>query len=179
MQHWTTYSGRVDTPWRYETLLSTGELQTGLTFGAEFHKFSDEGMGFMFSAMPDDVPRIRRQALKAHPAWMNVTGWAIAHVDLELPAEETIYFTYYPGKENGNGDGITLSISVNDDVIDYRWVTGDAGWKERVVVDLSAYAGEAVTLSFKVGWGEEELGDEATTAYDSLVIGDPKIVRHL
>ncbi|MFD0958276.1 hypothetical protein [Paenibacillus chungangensis] len=162
--------------WSYWTTLEDGQRAEGLMNGAEFKEITRHALSPMFEQLAEEKDRIERKGFKVHPAWLNVPGWAEGTVQLDLPQKNKLSLEYYPGKVNNASDGITSAIVVDGNELDVQWITGEAGWKEKVKIDLSAYAGKSIQLTFKVGWGKEMLGDDATTAFDSFLIGDPVIV---
>lgn len=178
-QTWADQFKGIKQSWSYETQLNTGEKLPNLTNGAEFYDIKKSSLDPMFAQIADEGLRIPRKGFKAHPAWLNSFGWTAATVKTTLPKSKKLFLTYYPGKVNTASDGITLTVYANGKQVDYRWITGDAGWKAQSQVDLSAYSGQSVELTFKIGWGKEELGENATTAYDAFLIGDPLIVTKL
>ncbi len=178
-QTWVDDFKGIKKSWGYETLLENGNTVQGMSNGAEFYDIKKSGLDPMFTQIVDPKQRIVRKGFKAHPAWLDSKGWSLGKVAVKLPKAKKLYLTYYPGKVNTLSDGIVSSVIVNGRTTDTQWVTGEAGWKSKVVIDLSKYAGQSIELAFKVGWGQEKLGDEATTAYDAFLIGDPLIVTKL
>lgn len=177
LTHWLQHvQGADDSAWHYYTKLASGTELAGLQHGAEFSYIQPSELELMYSQAPPGTATPLRAGFKAHPAWNGENGWAIAEVELELPQAPTLYLTYIPGKVNLASDGITVSVHVNGSEAAAQWITGDAGWRERVYVDVSEHAGQLVTIRFQVGWGEEQLGADASPAYDSFLIGEPLIV---
>lgn len=176
-QSWLNQFRGLNQDWSYRTLLASGVENAGISNGAVFEYIQPSELAHMYSQneeaadTPDD-----RLGFKVHPAWSGENGWIISDVQVELPAEKKLYLTYIPGKVNTASDGVSVTIAINGEQTAYHWIDGEAGWKAKQVVDISAYAGQQVTVSFKVGWGKEQLGDQATPAYDSFFIGEPRIV---
>lgn len=170
------FKGRTQ-DWSYRTLLASGAEVQGLSNGAAFEYIQPTELELMYgqSDTAADKPT-DRFGLKAHPAWMGENGWVMADVRVKLPKEKKLYLTYIPGKVNTASDGIALTVYVNGKQAAFDWIDGPAGWKAKRAIDMSAYAGQTVTIRFKVGWGKEKLGDGATPSYDSLFIGEPLIV---
>lgn len=172
------YHNEIDV-WTHQTILDMGRTFDEIKLGALFQTAPDWALPSMFEEILDENQRIERLSLLAHPAWQQFLGYAVGSVTVMLPDAEELYLTYYPGKMHFASDGVNWWVYVNDEEKAYHWTIGEAGWKDREVIDLSMYAGQEVIISFKVGWGKEELGEDATTAYDSLLIGNPCIVRSL
>ncbi|MBB6730805.1 hypothetical protein [Cohnella zeiphila] len=163
--------------WSFSTRLENGDETPGLSNGDVFDYIQQSETELMYSQAGEDADRPSgRLGFKLHPAWNGANGWLNADVQVDLPQEKHLYLTYIPGKVNTASDGITLTILVNGQQVAFDWIEGEAGWKDKRAVDLSAYAGQSVTIRFQIGWGQEALGDAATAAYDSFLIGEPRIV---
>ncbi|MBB6670200.1 hypothetical protein [Cohnella nanjingensis] len=174
---WRNHFKGLNQDWSYRTLLASDAEIPGLSNGAAFEYIQPTELELMYSQSDATAEKpLDRLGFKAHPAWMGENGWANADVRVTLPRDKKLYLTYIPGKVNTASDGISLTVYVNGEQAAFDWIDGTAGWKAKRAIDISAYAGQTVTIRYKVGWGKEVLGGEATPAYDSLLIGEPLIV---
>ncbi|MFD0717618.1 hypothetical protein [Paenibacillus sp. GCM10027626] len=162
--------------WSYKTRLEDGQVFDEIRNGAVFDYIQPTEIQQMYSQEPAVDGPFRRDGFKTHPAWSGQNGWVEGNVSVSLPDKKKLYLTYIPGKVNTASDGITLNIMINGTLVYADWIKGAAGWKSKRVIDISSYKGQTVTIGFQVGWGKEQLGPEATPAYDSLFIGEPLIV---
>jgi len=162
--------------WSYRTILENGQIVGQVDNGAVFDYIQPTEIQHMYSQGDADGQPFRRNGFKTHPAWSGQNGWIVGEAQVKLPNRKKLYLTYIPGKVNEESDGISLTVTVNGTTVKSDWIEGEAGWKNKRVIDVSAYRGQTVAIGFKSGWGKEQLGSAATVGFDSLFIGEPLIV---
>ncbi|UVI27456.1 hypothetical protein [Paenibacillus spongiae] len=177
---WLGYFRGMNQDWSFSTLLAGGTENAGLSNGSVFDYIQPTEIAHMYSQNEGAADKpADRLGFKVHPAWQGENGWVNIDVQTQLPQEKKLYLTYIPGKVNAASDGVSVTIFINGQQAAYDWIDGEAGWKPKRAVDISEYAGQQVTVRYKIGWGQEQLGDQATPAYDSFFIGEPRITTKM
>ena len=126
----------------------------------------------------DDVERggVRRRCINIHPPWKGGPGTLWADYRLALPSETPIRLTFHTAirdirPEERPSDGVEFKVSARTadqpEKILFSRLARATAW-EAVEIDLSAYAGETLTLRLWNGPGPKN-----DTTCDNAFWGDP------
>ena len=127
---------------------------------------------------------VAKRARRMHPPYIGGIGRTILEYQVSVPAEKSVAFRMDAGKVDGSdlGDGILYEVAVRradgkEKTLAHTLVT-DHVWTP-VEADLTAYAGETVTLIVAADVNKESSGDWACCAEMRLESGKTFLKREL